>query len=84
MQLRTFMRLFGTGVPGRFRSESPEDVPSLHLKAPDCEKIDILNFFFSLNFSNTMTTFMATFMVTFMATFMAMILLIAGKTEIGL
>ena len=35
---------------------------SLDLKAPDCEKIDILNaFFFSLNFSNTMTTFMVTF-----------------------
>ena len=40
----------------------------MDLKAPDCEKIDILNAFFSLNFSNTMTTFMATFMATFTAT----------------
>ena len=64
--LRRFMRLFGTGVPGGFRGEAPEDIPfSLHLKAPDCEKIDILKaFFFSLNFSNTMTTFMATFTAT--------------------
>ena len=43
---------------------------SLHLKATDCEKIDILNAFFPLNFSNIMTTFMVTFMATFMVTFM--------------
>ena len=49
--LRRFMRLFGTGVPGGFRGEAPEDIPfSLHLKAPDCEKIDILNAFFLSEF----------------------------------
>ena len=25
--LRTFMRLFGTGVPGGFQDEAPEDIP---------------------------------------------------------
>ena len=66
------MRLFGTGLPGRLRGEVPEKNPiSLDLKTPDCEKIDILNTFFTLNFSDTMTTFMATFMATFMTTFMA-------------
>ena len=44
---------------------------SLHLKAADCEKIDILNVFLLSEFSNTMTTFMATFTATFMATFTA-------------
>ena len=45
------MRLIGTGVPGGFRGEAPEDIPfSLHLKAPDCEKIDILNAFFLSEF----------------------------------
>ena len=67
------MRLFGTGLPGGFRGEVPGKNPiSLDLKAPDCEKIDILNTFFSLNFSNAMTTFMATFMANFMATFTAL------------
>ena len=70
LALLTFMRRFGTGLPGGFRGEVPGKTSiSLHLKAPDCEKIDILNTFFCLNFSNTMTTFMATFMATFMTTF---------------
>ena len=41
------MRLFGTGPPGGFRGEVQEQNSiSLDLKAPDCEKIDILNTFF--------------------------------------
>ena len=58
--------LVGSGVKSRWKKSI-----SLDLKAPDCEEIDILNTFFTLNFSNTMTTFMATFMATFMTTFMA-------------
>ena len=45
------MRLFGTGPPGGFRGEVQEKNPiSLDLKAPDCEKIDILNTFFLSEF----------------------------------
>ena len=45
------MRLFGTGLPGGFRGEVPGKNPiSLDLKAPDCEKIDILNTFFLSEF----------------------------------
>ena len=45
------MRLFGTGPPGGFRGEVPGKTSiSLHLKAPDCEKIDILNTFFPSEF----------------------------------
>ena len=44
------MRLFGAGLPGGFRGEVPgEKSISLDLKAPDCEKIDILNIFFQYN-----------------------------------
>ena len=45
------MRLFGTGLPGGFRGEVPgKKSISLDLKAPDCEKIDILNTFFLSEF----------------------------------
>ena len=45
------MRLFGIGVPGGFWGKAPgRHSISLHLKAPDCEKIDILNAFFLSEF----------------------------------
>ena len=44
------MRLFGTGVPGGFQDEAPRHSISLHFKAPDYEKIDILNAFFLSEF----------------------------------
>ena len=45
------MRLFGIGVPGGFWGEAPgRHSISLHLKAPDCEKIDILNAVFLSEF----------------------------------
>ena len=63
--LRTFMRLFGTGVPGGFRGEAPEDIPFPCIWKPQiARKLTSWMLFFSLNFSNTMTTFMATFMAT--------------------
>ena len=46
------MRLFGTGPPGGLRGEVPGKNPiSLDLKAPVCEKIDILNTCFLSEFS---------------------------------
>ena len=45
------MHLFGTGLPGGFRNDVPgKNSISLDLKAPDCEKIDILNTFFLSEF----------------------------------